>query len=305
MDALVYASITNNLTSDDELSDLHKTNVFMKPPVIWVNDKTGDLKVLDDLLSQTVIKKSACMGNPTVSVRIPIPNDVTPYPQNSKFGYIDKNVVVPDKLRQQMIDNGYSPNSDKCNKFMHLYCKNSLKEYLTTNGGTFNRNEWPNFKPECACYGQQPSWMADYGSLPAVCWAPQCSVGSGAYLDLASQGNPNCTLQICNQNIDLSKIQAQQIDSTIQATCNQNQAKGPDNPFVNPPTTTTNPSQPNPVTQTTQPSQPFQPPVQATVDPNKQSESSSNTNISLIFLIIVIILIVLGIIGYFVWNRKH
>lgn len=299
MDALVYASITNNLISDDELSDLHKTNVFMKPPVIWVNDKQGDLKVLDNMLDQTAIKKSVCMGNPTVSVRIPIPNDVSPYPQNLKFGYIDKNVIVPENLRQQMISQGYSPNTDQCNKFMHLYCKNALKEYLATTGGVFNRDEWPNFKPECACYGQLPNWMADYGSLPAVCWAPQCNAGAGAYLDLASQGNPNCTLQICNQNIDLSKIQAQQIDSTIQATCAQNQAKGPDNPFP-----TIAKSQ-QPATQISQPTPDFQPPIKATQDPNKSTAQSSSSNTSLILSIVLVILIVLGIAGYFLWKHRQ
>jgi len=296
MDALVYASIKNNLTSDDELSDLHKTNVFMKPPVIWVNDKQGDLKVLDDVLDQTTIKKSACLGNSNVSVRIPIPNDVSPYPQNIKFGYIDKNVIVPDNLKKQMENDGYTPNSDKCNKFMHLYCKNAMKEYMATTGGVFNRSEWPNFKPECACYAQQPSWMADYGTLPAVCWAPQCNTGAGAYLDLASQGNPNCTLNICNQHIDLSKIQAQQIDSTIQATCAQNQAKGPDNPFPSTPI----PQQPTPP--------PFQPPKEATIIPAKPSEEatqgSSGSNVLLIVILILIILIILGAVGYFIWKRR-
>jgi len=231
MDALVYASIKNNLTSDKELEELRNTNVFKVPPKIWTNNRTKDLKALDDLLDKTTIKRSVCLNNPTVSVRIPIPTGSDPYKEQKKFGYIDKDVKVPENLRAAVKAEGYAPNNDMCNKFFHLYCKNTLKNYTDANKG-YSRGEWPRVKPECACYGQVPSWLGKQtGTLPGTCWAPQCIPGAGAYMDLASQGNPNCNVQVCNQNIDLSDFKADEIDANVQAKCNQSGASGQDNPF--------------------------------------------------------------------------
>jgi hypothetical protein len=299
MDALVYASIPNNLTSDQELAELHNANVLGAGQSIWTNDKQGDLNALNNLLNQTTIKRSVCLNNQTVPVRIPIPAGITPYAQNVKFGFIDKSVTVPENLRQQMISQGYTPNSDNCNKFYHVYCKNALKNYLAASGGIFNAGEWAGFKPDCACYGVSPAWMVNYGSLPGVCWAPQCIPGAGAYPDLGSQHNPNCTINVCNQQIDVSKIEAQQVASTIQATCNQNAATGPANPFTNPVPPQEN--QPPAPVQSVQPTQPFQAPL----PPSTETPTISSSTIAIGIVLFICCLLLLSILAYFIIKKRQ
>lgn len=220
MDALVFSQIEN------KLDDLNKTTV--NPNIT----KDG----LNNILNKTTIKRACCINKNrvgttgdsyTVSVRIPTPANFDYNKQGNsaisavwkKFNYIDKPVSVPASMCDSVP--GYDYTTDKCRDFMSLYCNNVKSFYITElaqAGGSYSDDEFVKYKPECACFIDQPSYIT--GSAPAVCFAPGCDANrNDVFIDQASR--QGCSLTICNSVINIDNIKAGR-DANINTKIEQN-----------------------------------------------------------------------------------
>ena len=217
LDALVYASIKNNL-SVDEIKKIQGN--FDKPTSL---SSMTDAEYRDFLLNNTTIKRACSMyygksGIPqdkfTVNVRIPTPagyvydESSTRTPTQKKFGYIDKAIDVPASLCETL-DPIHKFQNTNADNFMALYCRNAYSFYLSESaeiGSTPTDDEFASFyKPECACYINKPPYISGDG-IPASCFAPGCSLNDAAYLDPNSR--QPCTLTICQSNFNISDVAA-------------------------------------------------------------------------------------------------
>jgi len=233
-DALMYASIKNNLTSEAELTKL--ANSTEVGSLLNSGDPAKDKKQLDEILADTTLKRGVCransQGKPSkVLVRIPIPKGASMMGTAKKYGYKDVLVDVSTHPRLQQTQKGYKPGNTKCNQFYYLYCANVRKGYKKANDGRFDVGDWPSYKADCACFPQDPVWLnrQGVGSLPGKCWAPKCGA-EGAYEDEASRGKTgggeSCSVKVCNTDIDFSDVEAGEIDAQIDATCGGGTPRG-------------------------------------------------------------------------------
>jgi hypothetical protein len=225
VNALVYADTKNHLTATQlGLSNLSSRLDF--------DDKSSISDQLDEILSNTVIKRACCMNKNKsgitdtsydVRVRIPIPDSYTFDEHNSntelwkKFGYIDKTVSVPASMCDAFPH--YENDNNKCYDFMALYCNNVKQFYKNSvaklNSG-YNDDEFARYKPECACYGDQPSYIS--GSIPAHCYAPGCALNE-SFLDESSR--EPCSVTICTANFNAADM-AVGGDANINSKVTQN-----------------------------------------------------------------------------------
>lgn len=229
--ALIYSSIQNNLTTEDLLTG-SLISKFDIPNYSETNS------YLNSLLSETVIKRACSMGKGRmgvsqeefpVLVRIPIPDNYdfsgNPLAETwQKFGYVDKLVYVPATLCNTL-NQPYGYYTNPGMQFMTLYCNNVKKFYkneLAEMGAQYNVDEFAQYKPECACFGDQPSYIS--GSIPPTCYLPGCDPGNAnVYLDFNSRNG--CKTNICVSNLDLSnaKIEGSAvINSKVEQQCGTN-----------------------------------------------------------------------------------
>jgi len=218
IDALVYASIKNNLTSG-QLSSTNITTTLNPPD----RSKTADF--MNSVLDKTVIKKACCINSGRegvtsdkyqVRVKIPVPKDYD-YGSNpdealwKKFGYIEKTVNVPKSLCSTL-DKQYDYNTQNCQNFMKLYCenvKNFYKDELGT--GKTDEAEFQKYSPECACFADVPKYLQKAGSstptIPPNCYALGCDKdNTNAFIPLGSR--TACSATICTANLDMDSLKA-------------------------------------------------------------------------------------------------
>lgn len=218
VDALVYASIKNNLTLT-ELSNLKLSTRFTVPSGSTLP------KFMDDVLDKTTIKKACCLksgrdGNTDdkfpVRVKIPVPKNYN-FDEASepdiwkKFGYIEKTVNVPKNLCSvPTLNKTYGFNEDVCQDFMVLYCENVKKFYkdeVSALGKKPDTVEFSKYSPECACLADRPEYLQKGGALPPICYADGCDPSNkNVFIDLASR--KPCTVTICQTNLDLDSLKA-------------------------------------------------------------------------------------------------
>ena len=133
IDALVYATINNNITTSaqgiDDIVNYAGTRI----------GSTNVLPTLDNIISGTTLKRACCLGVKNINVRIPLPPEVTfdvATEKNkvlTKFNYYDKIIQVPQGLCDPAYNRTASPNDktvmDNCDVFFDTYCINSVDEY--------------------------------------------------------------------------------------------------------------------------------------------------------------------------------
>lgn len=266
-DALVYGSMANTLTDPTSL-DYYDQN--LQPRGLVTQNINNPNQLLNGLVSSQNIKRACCLGNVDpknpnnylVSVRLygkgsgGIVGTLIGNLQ-SKYNYTDKIVSVPKSLC-----GSFTPRSTNCDNFYSVYCKNIINDFITKTGNTtFDSN----FKPECACYAPTPQVIIDSGvNAPPKCYMPGCEVNSGVYLDPnSSQAGTNCSLTICQANIDISKLTAGNninIANKIQQNCGPGKGTGTGTGTptpTTPPPTTPPPTTPPPTTPSTQPTPPI------------------------------------------------
>jgi len=213
VDALVYAEIPNNLTG---------TQLLQKGMTGVTSEEASDI------LTETTIKRACCINKKEanqsyfpVNVRIPVPEGYVYSAGNplaetwKKFSYIDKVVHVPISMCGELPSpNGqqyYSTDaeaSNACYTFMNAYC-NNVNEFYTDEvkklGTPYDATEFTNYKPECACYAEAPSYITT--GVPPACWATGCGANTPAFLDYES-ATKECDMTICNANFNLANIHA-------------------------------------------------------------------------------------------------
>jgi hypothetical protein len=206
MDALVYASIKNNVGLTDSAAD--KTKIDNMARTVGLSDmsRTEFKAKADEILSNTTIKRACCMrankdAEPfKVGVRIPIPTgynigDEVNSDIKLKFKYFDKKITVP----TSMCGTDKYAGTETCDTFYKVYCANMLESYMKENNGSFDKDEWPKYKLECACHGK----LDEYGDpnalsgMPRKCYINSCTEQEpGIYLDLDSR-TKQCSSAIC------------------------------------------------------------------------------------------------------------
>jgi hypothetical protein len=216
VDALVYASIPNNLSGNQ----LNSSGLATK---LTISDPQETNKILSEMLDETTIKRACCInknraGNTSdkypVTVRIPTPKDYQ-YGSNplsevwQKFNYIDKTVYIPASMCDELntsTGKQYDNTTQTCQDFMALYCANVNAFYtdeVNTLGTPYSDDEFANYKPECACFAETPSYIQ--GAIAPACWAVGCDPNSAtAFLDTHSR--TPCDVTICNSNFNAAGL---------------------------------------------------------------------------------------------------
>jgi len=251
IDPLIYSRIQNKIDDNDMISGYEKA--------YYISGGSNGIRQqqLNNVLDKTVIRKACCLGlagsDNGIRVKIPIPanyNDSTDGPGGAsgtiqkQHKYIEKTIYVP--LR--MCEDGYAPQTAKCDAFMNVYCDNTKQTYKQqARGGIYIHNDFITYSPECACYGDNP----DYSKLQI---SPKCSLkgcygaGINAYMD-SSYAHENCANVICNSTFNISDLAAASatIANTVTQNCSANQqSKLASNPTKTPesPTEPSTPTQP-------------------------------------------------------------
>jgi hypothetical protein len=230
MDPLAFTSIRNILRSDE---NIQKLDSIVEPnglPSTLSEAKTS----IDEILSYTTIKRAACLGLNEVRVRVPIHNEVDMNEEVNKqmyntYRYYDKPVNIPDAVIAAATSQGYVPDSDQCNNFYKLYCRNIVKMFKDQNGGGFDSAVFSDYKPECACHGEMPPEVVAQGNIAPKCLLSGCTVGSpGVHVDSLSKVS-DCELTLCNSSQVFNNLEAGGdvgISTRINQTCGRNATAG-------------------------------------------------------------------------------
>lgn len=224
IDALVYASIANNVVTDEEGIN---SIVQYASGILPAQTGTTIGSALNGVLSSTELKRACCLGASTINVRIPLPSDIelgtvlTSDVTQKKFNYYDKTVKIPQNLCPTGYNRVANPTDqttmNNCDIFYKTYCQNQIMGYnnmVTSLGGTFNSTEFITYKPECACF-VPPNYygLANTGvTIVPSCWYPGCDSASFAagqvWLDSVSRGTTTCDITICNDILNFNNLTA-------------------------------------------------------------------------------------------------
>jgi len=240
LDALVYAGIKNNITDQQPLEDLAST----LPPYVNSGGLSDKNNAINNILRNTTIKRACCMGldgdKKGITVRIPIPTAETSSSLGTKFGYYDKLISVPSSLCQT-IDGTYAPGASICDDFYQSYCSNLKSLYKLENGGKFNQDEWRQYKPECACYGDLSDINLFVNENP-VCYMAGCEPHSStAYLNTGARNAECRDLVLCLSTVNLSE---NDVEGNFNSNVEIEQNCGSETSNPTNPTNPTNPAQP-------------------------------------------------------------
>jgi len=206
LDALAYASMPNSATSKDDLDYFNSAISYNG----YTDSNDNKLKFLDNMLSNTTLKRFSCLGNNYVDVRLPVPPelrkeyDAGKFPDSYiKFNYYDKQIEIDDAYK---VD-GFTPGSKECDTFYTIYCRNMLNFYKEAVGeGNYNQKEFAKYKPECACYSD----LSVLDTIP-VGFAPKClftgCTDPAAYKDPKSRSG-HCDLKLCQSIVSAAGADA-------------------------------------------------------------------------------------------------
>ena len=257
-DALVYAAIQNEITENnfrtkpgsalfmnyDSNTTMYDTTTPSKKMFSNFLDRVGerDGNNLNNMLSQTTIKRACCMGNEDdtkkyfrITVKLPYVEDIaqkiTPRPDTvtlenwRRLGYMHKEVLVPKEMCPA--DYKKSTNTDgiftKCDKFYQLYCENSKLLYSLDVSGKYVEEDFRVASPDCGCYLDKPPSFPT-GVQPA-CYTGFCYSVPVAYTDPATRQDGACTVNNCTSVFNIGDLQAL-TGGTIDAQFNLNQTCG-------------------------------------------------------------------------------
>lgn len=196
-DALIYSSIGNNLNS----STLPEWNTFK----LTADDVQNASAEFANIVSNTTLKRACCLANKNsagkymVSVRIPAPSGYTytddASSSSKKFGYIDKTITIDPSMCNSISD--HVRGSPTCNKFYKVYCANMRAMFREENGNKMSYDDFYDYKPECACFGEIPDELKQYSMEPA-CMFGNCDLNSQKIYTVGSACNANICTQLVN-----------------------------------------------------------------------------------------------------------
>jgi hypothetical protein len=165
VNALVFTSIKNNIPiTDPRFQRIQSSSNF-----IGLGDVDRDTR-LDEILSDTTIKRACCLGKAgkdgnitadekhyKIKVKIPIPSDYSPNVIERKFGYINKEVLVPIEQCKSVLplfdSSGDGFLSSQCDPFYNTYCENMKYLYkLENRDPSGSPQEFYEFASDCACH---------------------------------------------------------------------------------------------------------------------------------------------------------
>jgi hypothetical protein len=236
IDSLIYTSIKNNITindPDDRFFFLKKSTGTNS-----ITDNTIANNKINELLTQTTIKRACCMAkrdsskvdadnNITVNVKIPIPTGSASSTDKvgTKFGFKNVSVKVPKSActRPEIFGEAYNTSDSsklgnpQCDNFIGGYCSNMKYLYKLENGNNpFDPNEFSQYAPECPCYADLPIWAAQKDSslpngIPKICALTNCEQGNNdAYLDQSSRDGCKSNITFCTEYNNWKSLNATQ-----------------------------------------------------------------------------------------------
>ncbi len=222
-DALIFASINNNVTTDAQGIN----SIIAYSPNNLSTDPIKLFPTLDNILSKTTIKRACCLGVGQVNVRIPLPKEVNLSSEIDanklfvKYGYYDKIVKVPSGLcptgYNRTVNKTDATTINNCDTFYKTYCTNNINDYnnaVTATGNKFDTNEYLTYKPECACFLPSKYYGLENSGVNIIpkCFYPGCSIGQFnqglLWADAASRGSGDCNVTICNNQTILDNLYA-------------------------------------------------------------------------------------------------
>lgn len=302
-DALMYSVIENNIADPDKVKLL--ASLAGGPSNISLNESEA---YINNLLSDTTIKRANCHGKSFITVKIPIPSDFDSKNLNEtekKYGFLTKQIEIPTSIKQKFTS--FYPGSTDCNNFYKAYCENVKQFYK------YDAANLPIYSPECACYGNTDYTLQQHNVAP-LCYMPQCSYSNEkAYLDPMSRIIKNCKKD-CDRMEGLPSylIDNKTYVNTIIDNCGHvlstvppvpgiPSPSVPPVPGIPPPSSPTTPNTPSPSNPPVNPN-----PAPAPINPPNNSPNipkKPNTTASIISLIIVVILLI-GIIIFAIYKMK-
>ena len=261
IDALIYATIDNNTTSPTELN-----SILTVDPDLPTQTNTQLNTALNNILSETTLKRACCLANPKgqINVKIPIPSGTqigSGLPIDlvyNKFDYVTKTITIPQNLCPTGYNRFTSPNDpttlSNCDTFYKTYCTNIYDDYsagLKASGTSFDPTEFNNFSPDCPCYVPASVYGLSNVGLNIIpsCFYPNCNLGAFndglIWADSASRGSPTCDITLCTDQTVLNNITAGgniNIINNVEQLCGQEvlaTTKPPSTTTSAPPSTTT------------------------------------------------------------------
>lgn len=350
--ALTYTYIPNTLTGN-EVIKLSLANPSTD------NTTQGEINHLNNILKYGTIKKACCLYNTpstqatsfTVPVRIPLPKEkqFSDYGSNEplfrKYNFVEVQITIPKSLCSHPMLNftttpgiTFTNGTSVCNDFMKTYCRNISKHFRKATNLSVDALKYtvdfPEFKPECACYTEFSPKLEELKVTP-VCSVQGCEKTS---LSVYHAPFEPCNSTICQNSITFYDVLAGGNISVLPKMSNSCSGSGgnvvntttpvvPIVPIVRTPApgetlpavTTPVPTTRAPVTtalatggnqiQTTQPnqgyiSQLFSSPS-ATNTGNQTTQGSSSSTVIIIVVVIIIIIIIIAVVGFlFMRNRN-
>ena len=228
----------------EKLSFLAKSSIPVHPNVLnnfgLISEIALNSNNAKKIFKYTQIKRACCLGLESINVRIQDPSCVGKTDKGCNNGEYRSITIKMDKRLCKNIDNWevmnkirnnpslkeslkdqiepdhlYEPSNantinKRCDNFMMLYCK-TLRHLSPDNDDLSLSDAIMDDKTviggqECACINSKlPELMGN--SVPAHCIDSKCNTGSYRMGGMFGE----CNVTICQQNIDLSKIDAKQV----------------------------------------------------------------------------------------------
>ncbi len=168
VDALVFTSIKNNIPKTDPQYKKIDTGAAF----VGLGDEDKEKKI-NDILLNTTIKRACCLAksgdeanidedekNYKIKVKIPIPPNYTPNNIEKKFGYINKEILVPKSYCNEVLplfdSSGNAFLTGQCDPFYNLYCENMKYLYKLENNNSYSPKEFFEYASDCACHANIP-----------------------------------------------------------------------------------------------------------------------------------------------------
>jgi hypothetical protein len=218
-DALVYSTIQNNMTS----TQWSKVG-YTTPDFVVVEGTSTKPSILKD----SVIKRAIC--NPKLENKVPVRIPLSPAIKTAnnlkedsmqvKYGYYDKEVIVPDSLKglypdyKMMTTNGKLHGNSNCDNFYKAYCANITEEFKQlVKDGKYDVDEFARYKPECACLTQPSDFLKSVyvGDAALQLSKTECWPGivgdtcrNSAYRLPSNLAECQGSITVCQQNLNLT-----------------------------------------------------------------------------------------------------
>ena len=197
-----YYNLANRANTDEDISYFDR--LITHPE--YSGSKIVKEKFLNDIISNTIVKRASCRNSDYVDVRVPILSKSEIEDIKSKYGgfsslgmYYTVRQNVPDRLKD------FTPRSLNCDTFYTVYCRNILKEFNETRSA-YRHEDFVRYRDECACFGDRSIRLGIPSGIPDKCVYSSCN-GPLAYQTNQIK-NSTCNFSVCNTIIDASDVTA-------------------------------------------------------------------------------------------------